>query len=68
MTLSDRPKMLACPRALRHAKSVLVPIHARDAWMFAAGEDIAPYEVPALTFTCWNVLQPELLVAKWRPE
>ncbi len=36
--------------------------------MFAAGEDIAPYEVPALTFTCWNVLQPELLLAKWRPE
>ncbi len=32
---------LACPRGLRHAKSVLVPIHARDEWESAAGEDIA---------------------------
>jgi len=31
----------AGPTGLRHAKSVLVPIHARDAWESAADKDIA---------------------------
>ena len=34
-------RLLVCPRGLRHANSVLVPIHARDEWESAAGEDIA---------------------------